>query len=146
MVDDNEQIIDDVLKNIDITIDGNINTGRVADIQAEIDGKQKEMLRLMRLGGTASEQAEMQMRTMAIMEEIVGLTKEKEEIESKISNYEHNIERVAQLKELVSKDKLVDEFNREIFRAMVEKVIIDGNEATFHFNSELKMTEIIEKK
>lgn len=73
-------------------------------------------------------------------------TREKEEIEQKITAYEHNIERVAQLKELISKEKLLEEFNREIFRTMVEKVIIDGNEATFHFNGELKITEIIEKK
>ena len=83
---------------------------------------------------------------MAIMEEIVNLTREKEEIEQKITAYEHNIERVAQLKELISKEKLLQEFNREIFRTMVEKVIIDGNEATFHFNGELKITEIVESK
>ena len=146
VVADGDVIIDDVLKSIDITLDGDINTGRVADLQAEIDAKQRQMLTLMSGKNGSIQAAEIQAKTMAIMEEIVNLTREKEEIEQKITAYEHNIERVAQLKELISKEKLLQEFNREIFRTMVEKVIIDGNEATFHFNGELKITEIVENK
>ena len=146
VVQNGDVIIEDVLNSIDITLDGNINTGRVADLQWEIETKQKQMLNIMSGKGVGVSQDEIQMKTMQIMEEIVQLTKEKDEVEQKILSYEHNIERVAKLKELISKEKLLEEFNREIFRSMVEKVIIEGNEATFHFNGELKMTEIVEKK
>ena len=91
VVADGEVIIDDVLKSIDITLDGDINTGRVADLQAEIDAKQRQMLTLMSGKNGSIQAAEIQAKTMAIMEEIVNLTREKEEILQWFHLQHHNI-------------------------------------------------------
>ena len=56
---------------------------------------------------------------------------------------EMNIYRTEELRNVIKNIGTFEKFNGEIFKQLVEKILIEGNKATFVFNNMMKITKIV---
>ena len=77
------------------------------------------------------------------MTEIENLKAQKQDAEKLCKQREMDIYRTEELRNVIKNIGTFDKFNGEIFKQLVEKIIIDGNKATFVFNNMMKVTKIV---
>ncbi|MDD3232473.1 MAG: hypothetical protein PHO06_03945 [Clostridia bacterium] len=78
-----------------------------------------------------------------IMTEIENLKAQKQDAEKLCKQREMDIYRTEELRNVIKNIGTFEKFNGEIFKQLVEKILIEGNKATFVFNNMMKITKIV---
>lgn len=77
------------------------------------------------------------------MTEIENLKAQKQDAEKLCKQREMDIYRTEELRNVIKNIGAFEKFNGEIFKQLVEKILIEGNKATFVFNNMMKITKIV---
>lgn len=77
------------------------------------------------------------------MTEIENLKAQKQDAEKLCNQREMDIYRTEELRNVIKNIGTFEKFNGEIFKQLVEKILIEGNKATFVFNNMMKITKIV---
>lgn len=77
------------------------------------------------------------------MTEIENLKAQKQDAEKLCKQREMDIYRTEELRNVIKNIGTFEKFNGEIFKQLVEKILIEGNKATFVFNNMMKITKIV---
>ena len=77
------------------------------------------------------------------MTEIENLKAQKQDAEKLCKQREMDIYRTEELRNVIKNIGTFKKFNGEIFKQLVEKILIEGNKATFVFNNMMKITKIV---
>ena len=110
-----------------------------AEFDDQIALKQRELMALMQ-GKSNMDMFKESERIMTEMQNLVAL---KEDAEKLAKQREMDIYRTEEIRQLIKRIGTFDKFNGEIFKQLVEKIIIDGNKATFVFNNMMKVTKVV---
>lgn len=78
-----------------------------------------------------------------IMTEIENLKAQKQDAEKLCKQREMDIYRTEELRNVIKNIGTFEKFNGEIFKQLVEKILVEGNKATFVFNNMMKITKIV---
>ena len=110
-----------------------------AEYDDQIALKQRELMALIQGISTMDTFQESQ----RIMTEIENIKAQKQDAEKLCKQREMAIYRTEELRQIIKNIGTFDKFNGEIFKQLVEKIIIDGNKATFVFNNMMKVTKVV---
>mgnify|MGYP000015365979 CR=1 FL=1 len=136
---DKDNVIDTVINNIEEVLKERQQSMSPAEYDDQIELKQRELMALMQ-GKSNMDMFKESERIMTEMQNLVAL---KEDAEKLAKQREMDIYRTEELRQLIKRIGTFDKFNGEIFKQLVEKIIIDGNNATFVFNNMMKITKIV---
>ena len=78
-----------------------------------------------------------------IMTEMQNLVALKEDAEKLCKQREMDIYRTEELRNVIKNIGIFEKFNVEIFKQLVEKILIEGNKAIFVFNNMMKVTKVV---
>ena len=135
-----QQIIDNVEKVVpeveEVSIDG---------IEAKLKELQRELMSLVRLNANAGFDAEMYDGEYArIARQIEDLRERKQRIQDEKLDNIIRKNRASEIADIIKEQDIIKEFDEELFRAVIEKVIIHSEiEVEFQFKSGLRFREIL---
>ena len=92
---------------------------------------------------TVANTAEISAKTQEMLGEIERLKHVKETTIAEGLALERDLSRMDNLREMLNSDELFDKFNADIFRRVVDKVLIDGKTATFVLCDAVRITRPI---
>lgn len=136
---DKDNVIETVINNIEEVISNRKDTLTPAEFDDQIALKQRDLMALIQGINTMDTFQESQ----KIMTEIENLKAQKQDAERLAEQREMDIYRTEELRKTIKDIKVFDKFNGEIFKQLVEKIIIDGNKAIFVFNNMIKITKVV---
>lgn len=139
LVKNKEQVIETILNNIHTVLKERKEEESLEHIDKEITKKQGQLMALVQGMG----QMDTFKQSQEIMNEIESLKKRKEEVKLESRYREMNLYRIEELREKINTTEIFEKFNGGVFKQVVEKILIDGNRATFVFNNLLKIEAIV---
>ncbi len=136
-----------MLKRIQACIDESLGigdlSGKIEELDKQIQAKQKELVAMMNKAKNADELIMNESAQNAIMNEIGVLTEQKRHYENTTVESEKTCGRVQTLLSLVEKHVQLTEFDDTLCRTLLEKAVVDGKEVTFVFGGGLEVTETL---
>ncbi|SDL24732.1 recombinase family protein [Natronincola ferrireducens] len=135
-----------LLENIEKVLKKRFRNNRIEEIDENIENIKKELKALVKLQTTGKIDGEVYNEEyMRISQELETLRKEKGKFERANEAEEEYKDRVKEIIEIVdSMDRLLEEFNDEIFNALVEKIeILEPRHFVFVLKSGVRVEEIV---
>ena len=142
IVTDKDGFINKVIANIEEVVKSRQSETSTEEIDAKIISIQNEMIGLVR-DMTVANTAEISAKTQEMLGEIERLKQVKETTIAEGLALERDLSRMDNLREMLNSDELFDKFNADIFRRVVDKVLIDGKTATFVLCDAVRITRPI---
>lgn len=142
IVTDKDGFINKVIANIEEVVKNRQSETSTEEIDAKIISIQNEMIGLVR-DMTVANTAEISAKTQEMLGEIERLKHVKETTIAEGLALERDLSRMDNLREMLNSDELFDKFNADIFRRVVDKVLIDGKTATFVLCDAVRITRPI---
>lgn len=136
---DKDNVIETVINNIEEVLRERQANTTPAEYDDQIALKLRDLMALIQGISTMDTFQESQ----KIMTEIENLKAQKQDAEKLAQQREMTIYRTEELRQTIKQIGTFDKFNGEIFKQLVEKILIDGNKATFVFNNMMKITKIV---
>ena len=136
---DKDNVIDTVINNIEEVLKERKDIMTPAEFDDQIALKQRELMALMQGKGNMDMFKESE-RIMTEMQNLVAL---KEDAEKLCKQREMDIYRTEELRNVIKNIGTFEKFNGEIFKQLVEKILIEGNKAIFVFNNMMKVTKVV---
>lgn len=136
---DKDNVIDTVINNIEEVLKERKDIMTPAEFDNQIALKQRDLMALIQGISTMDTFQESQ----KIMTEIENLKAQKQDAEKLCKQREMDIYRTEELRNVIKNIGTFKKFNGEIFKQLVEKILIEGNKATFVFNNMMKVTKIV---
>jgi len=136
---DKDNVIDTVINNIEEVLKERKDIMTPAEFDNQIALKQRDLMALIQGISTMDTFQESQ----KIMTEIENLKAQKQDAEKLCKQREMDIYRTEELRNVIKNIGTFKKFNGEIFKQLVEKILIEGNKATFVFNNLMKVTKIV---
>ena len=109
------------------------------NIDRQIELKQRDLMALIQGITTMDTYKESQQ----IMNEIENLKTQKTDAILLEKQRSRDLYRTEDLRKLLNKEQQFTEFQPHIFKQLIDKILIDGNKATFVFTNMVKMTKIL---
>lgn len=142
IVVDKDNFLDTVIANITEVVQNRKTEETTENIDAKIIAIQNEMIGLVKQM-TIENSTEITARTQERLQEIERLKQIKETTIAKGLELERDLCRIEDLREILNSDEIFGEFNADIFRRVVDKVLIDGKTATFVLCDSVRITRPI---
>lgn len=142
IVVDKDGFINTVISNIEEVVKNRQSEASTEEIDAKIIRIQNEMIGLVR-DMTVANTAEISAKTQEMLAEIERLKKVKDITIAEGLALERDLSRMDNLREILNSEEVFDKFNADIFRRVVDKVLIDGKTATFVLCDTMRITKPI---
>ena len=139
LITDKHQVIETVINNIEEVIKNRKDEITPEEIDNKIALKHRDLMALIQTIGTMDNYNESQ----KIMNEIENLKAQKEDAIRMDKQRKRDLYRTEDLRKLLDKSQVFDTFQPQIFKQLVDKILIDGNKATFVFTNMVKITKIV---
>jgi len=143
LVADKKAMLRKIQESIEETVGKGDLSGRIEELDKQIQEKQRELVTMMNRARNANEIIMNEGAQNAIMAEIEKLTEQKRHYENTTVENERNSGRVETLIDLAERKVQMTEFNDTLCRALLEKAVVDGKEVTFMLGGGLEIAETL---
>lgn len=136
---DKHNVIETVIANLEEVIKNRKEDITPEQIDRQIEMKQRDLMALIQSISTMDNYNESQ----KIMNEIENLKAQKSDAILMEKQRTRDLYRTEDLRKLLNKEQQFTEFQPHIFKQLIDKILIDGNKATFVFTNMVKITKIV---
>ena len=144
IVSDKKGFIQQLLENVEAVLKKRENQQSPDEIDKKIMEIQSGMVNLVQ-AMTVENTVFISQKTQEMLAEIDRLKEIKETIKAEGVALEMDLARMANLQDVLNTETVFDTFNPQIFRRLVDRVLIDGRTATFVLCDSVRITRVIEK-
>lgn len=139
LIVDKANVIETVISNLEEVIKKRKDDITPEQIDRQIELKQRDLMALIQGISTMDTYKESQQ----IMNEIENLKTQKTDAILLEKQRSRDLYRTEDLRKLLNKEQQFTEFQPHIFKQLIDKILIDGNKATFVFTNMVKITKIL---
>ena len=143
LVKDKADMITKLRDTIQETIGERLAGAEAEDIRAQIEAKQKALVRAVRAMTTDDDQIAVSNERERIIGEIESLTAKLQSLENQATEMGHTTERLNMVCDLIAKQGELKEFDPMVFRKMVYRITVDGKELTYDFGNGIIITDMV---
>ena len=143
LVKDKADMITKLRDTIQETIGERLAGAEAEDIRAQIEAKQKALVRAVRAMTTDDDQIAASNERERIIGEIESLTAKLQSLENQATEMGHTTERLNRVCDLIAKQGELKEFDPMVFRKMVYRITVDGKELTYDFGNGIIITDMV---
>lgn len=139
LITDKHQVIETVINNIEEVIKNRKEEITPEEIDNKIALKHRDLMALIQSIDSMDNYNESQ----KIMNEIENLKAQKEDAILQQKQRQRDLHRTEDLRKLLNTNEIFDKFQPQIFKQLVDRILIDGNKATFVFTNMVKITKLV---